>query len=284
MFGSCCRRLQLLLVPSSVDYSVAHFHCIQNSRSCSSKSLLGSEIIDDDDKPQDGKDLSFTVSYLINSCGLSPELALSLSKKHKKVLFNTRQGPDSVLNLLKHNGFNDTQISQLVRQQPSLLAYNAQKTLLPKLEFLGSIGISGTVLARLLCINPRLLGLSLEKSLRPSYDISKTLRIPKEKLPYFFSNFRGISIRVLSIVAGNISVLRAHDVPESSFPLWQPLYFTALSFDSDKVEANVNKVISMGFHPSHATFMKALSVQIVFSKCLKTPIFEIFEHFKSKAL
>ncbi|XVF66255.1 hypothetical protein PTKIN_Ptkin10aG0020600 [Pterospermum kingtungense] len=41
---------------------------------------------------------SFTVSYLINSCGLSPDSALSVSKR---VHFETPEKPDSVISLLK---------------------------------------------------------------------------------------------------------------------------------------------------------------------------------------
>ncbi|KAK9923671.1 hypothetical protein M0R45_032078 [Rubus argutus] len=250
MFGFCCKRLQLLVPRCSIAVDYHYFHIISYS---SNSSFLGSV------KPRGGKDRSFTVTYLTNSFGFSPELALTLSKSHR-VRFESAEKPDSVIKLLKLYGLSHTHVSEIVKKRPKLLLLNAEKTLLPKLEFLGSIGISGTELARLLCFNPTILTLSLEGNLRPCYDISKTLRIPKEKLPYFLNNFRRNSIRILSIVAGNISLLRAHDVPESSFPLWQPIYFTALCSDSEKVEANIKKVISMGFHPSYTTFMKALYV------------------------
>ncbi|XP_068304272.1 transcription termination factor MTERF15, mitochondrial-like [Pyrus communis] len=104
----------------------------------SSKSLLVAEKV----KLGDGGD--FTVSYLINSCGLSPKHALSAAKK---VHFDTPEGPNSVLNLLEDHGFDKTHISHLVKKHPHLLLFNPEKTLLPKLEFLGSIGLSGTGLA-----------------------------------------------------------------------------------------------------------------------------------------
>ncbi|KAK9933757.1 hypothetical protein M0R45_020933 [Rubus argutus] len=136
MFGFRCKRLHLLVVPSysiAVESSVARLHCIsQFSKSYSSKSVLGSEI----GKPRE-QDVSFTVSYLITSCGLSPELALSLSQK--SVHLKNREKPDSVIKLLKSYGFNDTYISQLVRKRPNVLGANPEKTLLPKLEFFSSI-------------------------------------------------------------------------------------------------------------------------------------------------
>lgn len=87
------------------------------------------------------KKFSFTVSYLINSCGLSPKLALSASKS---VQFDNRKGPDVVRNFLRNHGFSDDHISQLVRRRTKLLSANAEKTVVPKLEFLSSVGLSGT--------------------------------------------------------------------------------------------------------------------------------------------
>ncbi|PRQ51424.1 putative transcription regulator mTERF family [Rosa chinensis] len=244
MFGLYCRTRLQLVFPS--------YLCFRKTppfiTSFSSKSLSGDE-----------KGRSFTVSYFVNSFGFSPELALFLSKKHK-IQFESREKPDSVIKLLKHYGLTGTHVSEIARKRPHLFLFNAEKTLLPKLEFFCSIGISGTVLARLLCNNPRILALSLERSLRPCYDLTKTLRIPDEKLRYFFGDFRRNSLERLCIVARNIPVLTAHDVPQSSFPLWVPFYFRALSFDSEKVKTNLHKVISMGFDPSSATFMKALYV------------------------
>ncbi|KAL6140713.1 hypothetical protein ACLB2K_059009 [Fragaria x ananassa] len=167
---------------------------------------------------------------------------------------------DLVVKLLKHYGCSDTLVSKIVRKGPKLLVFNAQKTLLPKLEFFASIGISGTALAGVLSMNPTVLQLSLENTLRPCYRITKTLLIPPERLPCFFRDFSRIALGKLCIVASNTSILRAHGVPESSFPLWVPFHFNALSFDSDKVKENVKKVRSMGFQPLSATFMKALYV------------------------
>ncbi|KAJ0039079.1 hypothetical protein Pint_23995 [Pistacia integerrima] len=84
------------------------------------------------------KKQSFTVSYLINSCGLSPQSALRASKK---VQFETSKRPDLVLTWFRNNGFSETQISDLIRVRPRLLLYNPEKNFLPKLEFFRSKGI-----------------------------------------------------------------------------------------------------------------------------------------------
>ncbi|XP_062014028.1 transcription termination factor MTERF5, chloroplastic-like [Rosa rugosa] len=256
MFGFCCKRLQLL-VPScstiSVDSSVTHFpKASPFSRSYSS--LLGSAI---DDKPQ-GR--SFTVSYLINSCGLSPELALSLSKK-RGVHFKSREKPDSVIKLLKHYGFSDTHVSQIVKKLPTLLLVNAKKTLVPKLEFLGSIGITGTDLTRLVCGSPNVLSYSLDNNLRPCYDVIRTLPIGDEKVGLFMRNScRILNVKALSNAASNVSFLRSLQVPESSITLCALYYLIAVSRDTAKFRDYVGKVISMGFIPSSTTFVRAVYV------------------------
>ncbi|PRQ51419.1 putative transcription regulator mTERF family [Rosa chinensis] len=254
MFGVYCKRLQLL-----VPTSVTHFHCFQKflpfSRSYSS--LLGSDIDDDDDKPQGH---SFTVSYLINSFGFSPKLALSLSNKHR-VRFDSPEKPDSVVKLLKHHGFNGTQISEIVKKLPTLLLCNAEKTLEPKLQFFDSIGLSATALAWVVSYNRRILGQSLERSLRPCYDIIKSLPIPDNMVAVFLKNSnRAFGVKMLSNLVPNVSVLRAIQVPESCISFYVTYHPLVLSPETSKFKESVNKIINLGILPPSFTFMKALQV------------------------
>ncbi|PRQ26297.1 putative transcription regulator mTERF family [Rosa chinensis] len=91
-----------------------------------------------------------TVFYLISSCGLSPEAAIVASHKVK---LQSLEEPNSVLALLRRYEFSNTQISTLVRKHPHILVADAKKTLVPKLEFFCSIGISRLDLARTLTYN-----------------------------------------------------------------------------------------------------------------------------------
>ncbi|PRQ39162.1 putative transcription regulator mTERF family [Rosa chinensis] len=260
MFGFCCKRLQLLLpsCSSSVD-SVTHLHCFRKashfSSSYSSKSLLGGKI----DKPQE-KDGSFTVSYLVNSCGLSPEVALCLSKK--RVHFKSREKPDSVIKLLKHYGFNDTDISQLVKKFPEVLGAKPEKTILPKLEFFSSIGLSGNDIARALCSNPSILKRNVDRSLRPCYDIIKSILVSDLEVAVFFKNsYQLLTVKSVSNIAQNVSVLRKLKVPEPSISYYATCQPFVMSLEKEKFHEAVKRVMSLGFHPSNATtFMKALFV------------------------
>ncbi|XP_050382690.1 transcription termination factor MTERF5, chloroplastic-like [Argentina anserina] len=261
MFGFCFRRLQSL-VPScssiSVQSSATRFQKASPFSRLYSSLLSVSEI--DDVKPKDAKDQSFTVSYLINTIGFPPEVALSLSKK-RRVRFRSPKQPDSVIRHLKDYGFSDTDVSQMVKKHPALLLVSAERTLVPKLEFLCSIGITGTDLTRLLCRKPVLLNYSLEISLRPCYNIIKTLPIGDGQLGLFLRNWcRILSVRVLQNAASNVAYLRSLQVPEYSISLCASYYLFAVSRDTAKFKEYVGKVISMGFSPSSTTFVKAVYV------------------------
>ncbi|CAL5415679.1 unnamed protein product [Camellia sinensis] len=115
---------------------------------------------------------SFTVNYLINSCELPLEKALSLSKQVK---FETPHKPDSVLALLENHGFTKTQISNLVMKFPRVLLCDPDKTLLPKLEFFKSKGISSTDVAKMLSSAPKVLDRSLRNQIVPSFNFYRNL-------------------------------------------------------------------------------------------------------------
>ncbi|KAM1941447.1 hypothetical protein ACFX13_029024 [Malus domestica] len=112
-----------------------------------------------------------TVNYLINSCGLSPEGAILASKWVK---LRSSKRADAVLSFLRNHGFSETQISKLVRTYPQFLNSNPEKTLLPKLEFFTSLGVSEEDLATTLGNEPILLARSLEKQILPTYNFLRT--------------------------------------------------------------------------------------------------------------
>lgn len=67
-------------------------------------------------------------------------MAVSASKK---VHFDSPDKPNAVLNFLGKLGFRKSQISEVVKRKPDLLASNPEKTLLPKIEYVANLtGIS----------------------------------------------------------------------------------------------------------------------------------------------
>ncbi|KAK9135139.1 hypothetical protein Syun_014469 [Stephania yunnanensis] len=102
--------------------------------------------------PQNPSDQSsfFTVSYLVNSCGLSPELALSASKK---VQFKSPSKPDLVLQFLRNHEFagQRRKVAATIKGSSSswVLQFNLQRLIGHKVESLRKLGVSEGSIAKL---------------------------------------------------------------------------------------------------------------------------------------
>jgi mTERF domain-containing protein len=192
---------------------------------------------------QQGEKHSFRVSYLINSCGLSPKSAILASQRMD---FENPERPDSVLNLLKENGFTNTQISKLVRINPLLLLSD---------------------LPGILSSNPSLFARSLKKHLIPCYDFLKSVLLVEEKvLTTLKRSPRAFLYNVTNNMAPNIALLRQLGVPQSAISFLVSNYPSeALTTHTRFVEA-VDEVMEMGFDPLKTVFVLAIQVLLKMSK------------------
>ncbi|CAJ2639586.1 unnamed protein product [Trifolium pratense] len=222
------------------------------------------------------QDDSFMLSNIINSAGLSPETSLKLSKKLKLRKYDDDyDGPNTVIRLLRTYGFSATQLSRLVKIHPLVLLSKPEKTLLPKLEFLLSIGVSITDLPKILINNIDLLQTSLEKKIIPLYHTIRSLVHDDKEVVSVLKRWK-YNFYTDSMVP-NIEVLRNLGVPQRSISLLVT-HFPNIAFTKHSrfVEA-VNFVKEMGCDPLNSNFVLALLVIVGMSKEtweLKLKIFE----------
>ncbi|KAL3849785.1 hypothetical protein ACJIZ3_011667 [Penstemon smallii] len=219
------------------------------------------------------KEKAYTVSYLIDSCGLSPETAISASEK---VRLKNSEKPNSVLAILSNNGFTKAQIACVVRKRPGILV-SKEKTILPKLEFFHSIGLSKSVLAATISRDPTLLTRSLENQILPSYNFLKSVLLTDEMVA---SSMKRTSWSFLDSpeksLAPNIKVLRELNVPESCIRLLLAHYPEAILIKPDEFNVSVSKVLEMGFNPLKSTFVLALHAisgytnKVTWAQCYET--------------
>ncbi|XP_024022607.1 transcription termination factor MTERF2, chloroplastic-like [Morus notabilis] len=200
---------------------------------------------------------SFTVSYLINSLGFSPETALSASKY---VNFKTPEKPDKLINLFKKYGFTQIQLSNLVRRCPSIFSYDAEKNILPKLEFLQAKGMSGPEMAKRLSVFPTLLRCSLSNLIIPSYDFYRDLFQSDEKACHTVKRFPHILICLKKYVAPNVAILREHGVAKSDIAKMMHLWPKSFVTSPDSFREVVEKVVEMGFDASTLKFVVAVNI------------------------
>ncbi|KAI8529180.1 hypothetical protein RHMOL_Rhmol12G0205600 [Rhododendron molle] len=178
-----------------------------------------------------------TVSYLVNSCGLSLESAISASKN---LQIGTTDQPDSVLTLLKSIGLGKSHIRNLIIKRPVILLADANKTLKPNVEVFGSLGIFGTNLLKLLTKAPRFL----------EVDAHSTVE--------FFSAY-GFTKDLEKVLEPNIAILINHGVPK---PLLLKFFMSqtrSLVLNTHQFTEVVEEVDKLGFDPTSMLYLLAVN-------------------------
>ncbi|KAL5715491.1 hypothetical protein ACHQM5_017302 [Ranunculus cassubicifolius] len=199
---------------------------------------------------------SFTISYLINTCGLSPQKALSNSNK---VHFESSLKPDSVLTLFKNNGFSHSNISKITATYPHLLVSSVEKSLKPKFEFFKSKGLFGKDLIKVLCRDAHILDYSLENTIVPSFEKLRCIVGSDANVVEMLK--RSTSVLCIDherMLAPKVSLLQDHGVPDSNIAkllVAQPRVFLIKVSRFSEIVAEVKR---MEFNPSHYYFLLAI--------------------------
>ncbi|KAG5514302.1 hypothetical protein RHGRI_035642 [Rhododendron griersonianum] len=217
----------------------------------------------------------FTVSYLISSCGLSPQTALCASQK---VNFRSAEQPDSVLTLLRNHGFSDTHISRLAKGCPAVLSSDPENTLLPKLEFFESIGITSADLAKVCSSYPTLLTTSLSNQIIPVYNYLKHVILLDDKqvgrsLKY---SPRLFTTNLEKHIVPKIATLRELNVPASALSVLVTYTATVLLQNSKKFDKTVKEVVEMAPKPLNVTFVQLLKMMLGLSNSTWEHKMEVF--------
>ncbi|KAK9135120.1 hypothetical protein Syun_014450 [Stephania yunnanensis] len=203
---------------------------------------------------------SFTVSYLVNSCGLSPESALSASKK---VRLKSPSKPDLVLHFFRNHGFSNTQIANLTTKLPLLLLANPQKTLLPKLEFLKQVGLPDREIANFLSTDPTFLFRSLDRKIKPAYQYLKGLLGSDEKVAAAINSSCSSWVLQFNLQRLNnqkVEILRKHGVSKENIVKLALNSPNSFSKSNDRFEELVRNVSERGFDPCRSMFVHAIDV------------------------
>ncbi|GMY13135.1 transcription termination factor MTERF6, chloroplastic/mitochondrial-like [Fagus crenata] len=207
---------------------------------------------------------SLTVSYLMNSCGLSLERAISASKV---VNIEYTDKPDSLLKLLNSYGFSKAHIASLISKHPRLILAHPEKTIRPKIEYFKSLGIRGPDLPKLISSNVLILLSSLEKQIIPTFDFVKGIIVTNENLIYALKqSIYVVQCNVEKVMVPNISTLRAHGVPEQNVANLLMMQPKSLMLKPDLFREVVCAIKEMGFEPMRRSFILAVRSMSIISK------------------
>ncbi|KAK3043291.1 hypothetical protein RJ639_002534 [Escallonia herrerae] len=173
---------------SREPHSLAVFHLVK-SRGLSSKSAISAELLDSRGITQThirNLRTSRAVMPLADPCktpkcnvelfsslGLSGTRFAVVLQKEPEIL----ESPNAklVVELFANYGFSKEQILSMVFRVPQILAYDPQKTLNPKLDFLQSAGFSALQVVKLLHRDPYVLRGSLENQIMCSVRVLKQI-------------------------------------------------------------------------------------------------------------
>ncbi|AES64216.2 uncharacterized protein [Medicago truncatula] len=200
---------------------------------------------------------SFTVNYLIQNLGFSPQTASKLSKR---LQLNNSQKPDSVLLLFKSYGFSNSQLSTLIKTYPNLLSVNPNKTILPKFNFLLSKGASNSDLVYIISKNPFILCRSLENTITPCYHFIKRFLLSDQSI---IASLKHCACLLYSkIPSHNIQFLLQNGVPESKVCIFFRNWYSIFAENPPRFEKAVVEVKELGFKPETTFFIVALRAKI----------------------
>jgi len=156
----------------------------------------------------------------------------------------------------------------LIGKGPHLLLANPERTLLPKLKYLSSVGFSVSDLANLISASPYLLNRSLEKHLIPTFGRLRDFPGSDKNAVAAI----GRSPRILfkgfeATVDPFVKILRDHGVRESSIMWLVKCHSRTMIHWYDRLEETVEKTKRMGFDdPSAAKFTVAMLAVMTMSE------------------
>jgi len=205
---------------------------------------------------------SFKVQYLIDSCGLPSQLALSTYQKFqhdKKNLPNAY----SVLQYLKDHDFSNTHISKLIDKYPRVLQVRVGSNLKPKFDFLTENGFVGQLLPQLILSNPSVLRRALDSQIKPCFELLNSLLGCKENLVVALKRASWLlTVNLKVVIQPNVDLLIKEGLPldrVAKLILWQP---RAVLQKMDRMVYALHALKSMGLDVEDNIFIHALRVRI----------------------
>ncbi|KAL9672747.1 hypothetical protein QQ045_028999 [Rhodiola kirilowii] len=227
---------------------------ILHHQSHSFRAFLSSTVLKSSTSLQsESKDDAFTVSYLVNSCGVSVDAANKISKYfHLK----SAEKPSRTLNFLRCYGFTDVHISSIITVSPYALHSDPVKTLKPKFDLFIAFGASHEAMLKIIRNCPLLLAMNLEKRLVPVLDSIKSIVASNEKLITLLTRSTILRHRTFG---PNVAFLRDIGMPERCITRFVMLNGNAFRPQLVKFKVMVDRALAMGFNIETSAFGDAIN-------------------------
>ncbi|CAI9118762.1 OLC1v1020370C1 [Oldenlandia corymbosa var. corymbosa] len=205
----------------------------------------------------------FTVNYLTESCSFSEKQALSLSKF---VTLEAPDRPDSVLALLRKHGMSVNQIASVILKYPRILLSSPEKTILPKIEFLKSVGFPDEDISKLLGSRVAPLTRSLQSQIIPGVNFLQRFLVSNEYVVQCVLKCPEILLTTnRRLLLANIELLRELGVPEPNIQKAVRRLPKFLLLKSAKVKESAQRLEDLGIDTQTMIYVRCLSAMATLS-------------------
>ncbi|RZC49732.1 hypothetical protein C5167_018161 [Papaver somniferum] len=228
----------------------------------------------DPDTSPSSSSSSPVVSYLINSCGLSEDRAVSIGKKLP--LTTTTSYLETIITTLESYGFTKSHISKIIIKTPRFLEYGRCGHLKLKLGYFKSKEISTLEMVKFLICSPEILIRGLKDKIIPLFDsISSIVGSDRDTFKVIgntYNDMRCLSVEFIQErISGNLQVLRDEGIPERVIVNFLIQVPKVCLISTDKFKERVQDVKDMGINP-HKTPSRFVSWIRMLVVCSKTTL------------
>ncbi|CAO2816286.1 unnamed protein product [Amaranthus hypochondriacus] len=220
---------------------------------------------------------SFCIEYLTNSCGLSSNSAISISKK-VKLEHKNKQHFDSIVSFFKSHKFSDSHIVQLIEKYPAVLNCKIVSNIEPKIHFLLENGFQGLLLPEFVVSVPDIFARSLNDQLKPIMALFKKHITSQKKIISAVRRGKWILGADYERIQQNSDFLIEQGVPKERVEdlyFWQP---GCLSQDHSRLKYGVEKLKTMGISPCNPMYVHSLRAILSLSELSWKKKLNIFEN------
>ncbi|KAL1359182.1 hypothetical protein HN51_004464 [Arachis hypogaea] len=209
------------------------------------------------------KGKSFTVSYLVGTCGFSPERAVSVSKRFS---FKTSERPDTVIAFFRNIGLSQTSLFRVLQSMPQLLVASPERSLQPKIDFFKSKGFSTSDICKTIVNNPLILIRSVQVQIAPAFDFFDDMFPSRDKLIKAIIRNSSILYDFKIYVEPNIKLLREAGVPISHVIRLIEYCPRQLKANPKRFKEVLQEIKEMKFDPFKFQFVVAIYVNVTVGK------------------
>ncbi|XP_060967930.1 transcription termination factor MTERF8, chloroplastic-like [Cannabis sativa] len=214
---------------------------------------------------------------LLESLGLSGARLGKLLCKEPRLLLSDMV--DSV-DFFRARGFSNKQISVLAMKRPTVLLFNVNDILKPKLDFFKSKGFTDGDVAKLLSFEPYILGRSLENHIIPSFQIlSRVFSTDEEIVKVVKAGHWILEYNLEKTFEKNLLILKSHGVPDPIILRMFTIHSRTLLLNPPKVMEILDEVVKLGFDPNTVHFALAFRSMAVISKKLWEQKMKVYKSF-----